>query len=65
LKDIDNLENFEQVYNYDDVLIETKLVAKKYVIKTKNIKVGITKYDMLIIKKSSEVNIPYTQFYLR
>ena len=29
LKDIENAESFEQVDNYDDMLFETKLAAKK------------------------------------
>ena len=48
------------VDNYDDVLFETKLAAKNYLKKTKNINIRVAEYDMLMLKrKSAEVNIPY------
>tara|TARA_Y100000780_G_scaffold240_1_gene250 strand:+ start:26 stop:340 length:315 start_codon:yes stop_codon:yes gene_type:complete len=60
LKDIENAESFEQVDNYEDVLFETKLAAKNYLKKTKNINIRVAEYDMLMLKrKSAEVNIPY------
>jgi len=60
LKDIENAESFEQVDNYEDVLFETKLAAKNYLKKTKNINIRVAEYDILMLKrKSAEVNIPY------
>ena len=60
LKDIENAESFEQVDNYADVNFETKLAAKNYLKKTKNINIRVAEYDILMLKrKSAEVNIPY------
>ena len=45
LKDIENAESFEQVDNYEDVLFGTKLAAKNYLKKTKNINIRVA--DMI------------------
>ena len=60
LKDIENAESFKKVDNYEDVRFETKLAAKNYIKKTKNINIRVAEYEMLMLKrKSAEVNIPY------
>lgn len=60
LHDIENIENFEQVDNYEDEIFEAKLAAKNYLTKTKNINIRVAEYDLLMLKrKSAEVNIPY------
>ena len=42
------------------MLFETKLAAKNYLKKTKNINIRVAEYDMLMLKrKSEEVNNTY------
>lgn len=60
LKAIEADNNIEQVDHYEDEVFASKLAAKNFLTKTKNINIRIAEYDMLMLKrKSAEVNIPY------
>ena len=57
---VEGKDEFKRVNNYEDIVLESKIAAKNYLNKSKNINIRIPQHDMIILKrKSAEANIPY------
>ncbi|SMN11700.1 conserved domain protein [uncultured Candidatus Thioglobus sp.] len=57
---VDKTDEFERVDDYEQAMLEAKIMAKNYLNKTKNINIRLSEADILMLKrKSTESNIPY------
>lgn len=57
---VDKTDEFERVDDYEQAMLEVKIMAKNYLNKTKNINIRLSEADILMLKrKSTESNIPY------
>ncbi|SMN00939.1 hypothetical protein SPONN_2049 [uncultured Candidatus Thioglobus sp.] len=57
---VDKANNFEQVDNYEQAILDAKIMAKNHLNKVKNINIRLSEADIAMLKrKSIEANIPY------
>ncbi len=52
--------HFEKIDNYEQTIMEAKIMAKQFLNKTKNINIRLSQSDIAALKrKSMQTNIPY------
>ena len=57
---VDKTDKFEQVDNYEQAILDAKMMAKNHLNKVKNINIRLSEADIAVLKrKSIETNIPY------
>ncbi len=57
---VDKTDEFEQVDNYKQAILEAQIMAKNHLNKVRNINIRLSEADIAILKrKSVETNIPY------
>ncbi|QOP42657.1 hypothetical protein FJR45_01295 [Sulfurimonas sediminis] len=60
LEEVEKASELERIENFEEELLESRMAAKNFLNKTKNVNIRIPEFDMLALKrKSAELNIPY------